>query len=88
MSKVVSISIEEAGRWYEVVVQEDNETLYEYRAGNNVLDSQGYVEPGSRFALSFGRMREHALSTAREIAEEHEAVLDEVIEVYENDGTW
>lgn len=52
----------------------------DYWAGNNVHDSQSYVDPGTRNAVSPEELRRMAEKTAKEAADEHNVSHDDVWE--------
>lgn len=70
---------------YDVRVYDpDSHVVEEYNAGNNRLDSQGYVEPGNPDRLPKGTLRRFARQTAQEMASEYGINLPMVVE--EEDG--
>lgn len=88
MARVASLGVEQEGRWYEIAVIEAStgELAEQYQAGNSVWESQAYFPPGHRSAHGFEEMLRFGRSTLAEMAEEHDAAIDDVVYVLDKHG--
>ena len=66
-----TISYAATDRGYCVQVLDDGQTIYEYTAGNHQRESQTFVDPRSRNAVTLRQLKRWAKQTAGEIASEH-----------------
>ncbi len=90
MSAVVTIEVEKQGHWYEIYVLDPatGEDLDHHRGGNSPWESTITISADDPQALPFEKMREYALQTANEMAEEHDAAVDENIEIVDMEEMW